>query len=95
MRRILICLLLLLCAALLMLGFPKAARRAGMPTEFIVYPQTGHNPTIPKLQKESAARNLAWFEFWLLDRECKVGDDGKRYLRWRQMKTLSAPLSSS
>lgn len=78
-------------AALLMLGFPKAARRAGMPTEFIVYPQTGHNPTIPQLQEESAARNLAWFEFWLLDRECTAGDDGKRYQRWRQMKTPSAP----
>ncbi|HEY0685584.1 MAG TPA: prolyl oligopeptidase family serine peptidase [Steroidobacter sp.] len=76
-------------AALLMLGFPKAARRAGMPTEFIVYPQTGHNLTIPKLQKESAAHNLAWFEFWLLDREHSESDS-PRHMRWREMKARAA-----
>lgn len=76
-------------AALLMLGFPKAARRAGMPTEFMVYPQTGHNLTMPKLQKQSAAHNLAWFEFWLLDQECSDVGDIERYRRWREMKASS------
>jgi dipeptidyl aminopeptidase/acylaminoacyl peptidase len=52
-------------AGLLMLGFPKAAARAGMPTEFVVYPRTGHNLAIPSLMRESARRNLAWFELWL------------------------------
>jgi dipeptidyl aminopeptidase/acylaminoacyl peptidase len=77
-------------AALLMLGFPKAARRAGVPTEFIIYPQTGHNLTIPKLQKESAVRNLSWFEFWLLDRDCPDRGECTRYTRWREMKTRAA-----
>ena len=53
-------------AALLMLGFPKAALRAGMPAQFIVYPQTGHNIAIPSLQREAAHRNLEWFKSWLL-----------------------------
>ena len=48
-----------------MLGYPKAAMTAGMPTEFIVYPKTGHNILLPKLQKESAERNLDWFLRWL------------------------------
>jgi hypothetical protein len=52
-------------AGLLMLGFPKAATRAGMPTEFVVYPRTGHNLAIPSLMRESARRNLEWFERWL------------------------------
>ncbi len=56
-------------AAIHMLGFPKAARRAGMPTEFVVYPQTQHNLATPSLQQESASRNLEWLERWLL------GDD--------------------
>jgi dipeptidyl aminopeptidase/acylaminoacyl peptidase len=56
-------------AGLLMLGYPKAAARAGMPTEFIIYPQTGHNVSLPVLQREAAQRNLNWFEFWLLDRK--------------------------
>jgi dipeptidyl aminopeptidase/acylaminoacyl peptidase len=81
-------------AALLMLGFPKAARRAGMPAELIVYPQTGHNPTMPKLQKESAQRNLAWFEFWLLDRECPGGGDCTRYARWGKMRSHTSRTSS-
>lgn len=80
-------------AALLMLGFPKAARRAGVPTEFIVYPQTGHNPTMPKLQKESAERNLAWFEFWLLDRECPDSGDCTRYVRWEKMRSHASRTS--
>lgn len=54
-------------SALLMLGFPKAAARAGMPTEFVVYPRTGHNLAIPSLMRESARRNLAWFESRLLN----------------------------
>ncbi|MGH8177869.1 MAG: prolyl oligopeptidase family serine peptidase [Steroidobacter sp.] len=53
-------------AALYMLGFTKAASRAGMPTEFVVYPQTAHNIAMPKLQREAAERNLDWFRSWLL-----------------------------
>jgi dipeptidyl aminopeptidase/acylaminoacyl peptidase len=55
-------------AAIHMLGFPKAARRAGMPTEFVVYPKTQHNLATPRLQQESATRNLDWLERWLLGR---------------------------
>jgi dipeptidyl aminopeptidase/acylaminoacyl peptidase len=73
-------------AAILMLGFPKAARRAGMPTEFIVYPQTGHNLAIPRLQREAAQRNLDWFNFWLNDREDPDPNpaQAQQYLRWRE-----------
>jgi dipeptidyl aminopeptidase/acylaminoacyl peptidase len=53
-------------AALYMLGFPKAASRAGMPTEFVIYPQTAHNIAMPSLQREAAERNLEWFRRWLL-----------------------------
>lgn len=53
-------------AALLMLGFPKAALRAGAPAQFIVYPRTGHNLALPDLQEESARRNVEWFSRWLL-----------------------------
>ena len=56
-------------AGLLMLGYPKAAARAGMPTKFIIYPQTGHTIALPALQREAAQRNLNWFEFWLLGRD--------------------------
>jgi dipeptidyl aminopeptidase/acylaminoacyl peptidase len=70
-------------AALLMLGYPKAAARAGMPTEFIIYPQTGHNVVVPTLQREAAQRNLDWFEFWLLGREDALPSKATQYARWR------------
>jgi dipeptidyl aminopeptidase/acylaminoacyl peptidase len=72
--------------ALVMLGFPKAARRAGMPTEFVVYPKTGHNLAIPALQAESARRNLAWFEFWLRGRELPAAVEAEEYVRWRTLR---------
>lgn len=77
--------------ALYMLGFPKAAERFGIPAEFIVYPQTGHNITIPALQRESAERNLAWFEFWLTG--CASADPSReeRYRRWRGLRDSGQP----
>ena len=71
-------------AALHMLGYPKALRRAGAPTEFIVYPQTQHNLATPRLQRESAALNLDWFEFWLEDVEDPDPAKRAQYQRWRE-----------
>lgn len=72
--------------AVRMMGSPKAAQRAGMPTEFIVYPQTSHNIHVPSLQRESAERNLDWFNFWLLRREDSDADKAEQYERWRAMR---------
>lgn len=74
-----------------MMGYPKAAKYAGMPTEFIIYPKTGHNPTVPTIQQESAERNLDWFRFWLLDEEDPSPSKDAQYRRWRKMRdTLKA-----
>ncbi len=69
-----------------MLSYPKAAQSAGMPTEFIVYPKTGHNITIPRIQKESATRNLDWFRFWLKGEEDPDLAKAEQYVRWRTMR---------
>lgn len=71
--------------ALYMLGFPKAAERAGMPSELIVYPQTGHNIVIPALQRESAERNLAWFDFWLNGCASRDPEHEGWYRRWKAL----------
>lgn len=73
--------------ALYMLGFPKAAERAGIPAEFIVYPQTGHNVVIPALQRESAERNLAWFEFWLKGCVSAEAPHEEWYRRWTALRS--------
>jgi dipeptidyl aminopeptidase/acylaminoacyl peptidase len=79
--------------AIQMLGMKKAARHFGIPSELVVYPQTGHAMTIPRLQRECAERNLDWFLFWLLHEE---DDDSKKieqYRRWRSL--TSAPHTSA
>jgi dipeptidyl aminopeptidase/acylaminoacyl peptidase len=70
-------------AGLLMLGYPKAAARTGMPTELIIYPQTGHTIALPALQREAAQRNLDWFDFWLVGREDAAPSKAAQYARWR------------
>jgi dipeptidyl aminopeptidase/acylaminoacyl peptidase len=78
-----------MATALYMLGYPKAARRAGMPAEFIIYPKTGHNLAIPRLQREAAQRNLDWFEFWLKDRENADSQAASQYARWRKLRAVA------
>tara|TARA_R110000787_G_scaffold15402_4_gene47518 strand:+ start:13353 stop:15653 length:2301 start_codon:yes stop_codon:yes gene_type:complete len=73
-------------SAVPMLGYPKAARHAGMPSEYIVYPKTGHGMTIPRLRRESAERNLDWFRFWLKDEEDPDPSKAEQYNRWRTMR---------
>lgn len=75
-------------AALLMLGYPKAAARAGMPTELVVYPRTGHNITDLPLRREAAQRNVDWFEFWLLGREDASPSRAAQYARWRVARSI-------
>jgi hypothetical protein len=58
-----------------------------MPTEFIVYPKTQHNLASPGLQKESAIRNIDWFEFWLRGREDPAAAKVDQYRRWRAATT--------
>jgi dipeptidyl aminopeptidase/acylaminoacyl peptidase len=70
-------------AGLTMIGAAKASRRAGLPTEFIIYPNTGHNIGAPRLARESAIRNLDWFRFWLEGVEDPEPNKGAQYERWR------------
>jgi dipeptidyl aminopeptidase/acylaminoacyl peptidase len=72
--------------AVLMMTGPKAARHAGAPTEFIIYPRTGHNPHLPSIQRESAERNLEWFAFWLQGEELNASEKAEQYARWRALR---------
>ena len=76
-------------AAIMMFSYPKAARHFGAPSEFIVYPKTKHNPSLPSIQRESANRNLDWFAFWLSGKENPGDGKAEQYKRWEAMKTDS------
>jgi dipeptidyl aminopeptidase/acylaminoacyl peptidase len=70
-----------------MLGLGKASVAKGLPTESVSYPLTGHNPTSPKVQWDSAQRNADWFMFWLSDQERGNADAAVQYERWRAAKS--------
>ena len=72
--------------SIMMLGFPKAAQAAGMPSEYIIDPKTGHTITLPRLSKESATKNLDWFLFWLRGVEDPDPAKVEQYVRWREMR---------
>ncbi len=73
-------------AGLYMLGYAKAAERFGMPSEFVLYPDTGHNIFLPHLQREAAIRNLDWIDFWLAGREDPDPSRAEQYRRWRALR---------
>lgn len=74
--------------AVAMMGSPKAARRSGLPAEFVVYPMSGHNLVLPRLKRESAERNLDWFQFWLNGEEDPSPSKVEQYERWRKMRVM-------
>lgn len=74
-----------------MLAYGKAALHFGVAAETIMYPQTGHNITLPTLQKESAHRNLDWFRFWLQDFEDSAPGWKDQYERWRKLGARNTP----
>ncbi|WP_411818630.1 S9 family peptidase [Hyphococcus sp. DH-69] len=75
--------------AISMMGSPKAAHLAGMPTEFVVYPKIGHNVSEPTRKKEIAQRNLDWFLFWMLGIEGEGRAQHDQFERWREMRDES------
>ena len=74
--------------AITMMGGPKAATQAGVATEFVIYPQTGHNLRDPDLKRASAMRNLEWFLFWLKDQEQPDPTDEEQYDRWHILRVM-------
>ncbi|NHK29663.1 S9 family peptidase [Parvularcula flava] len=73
--------------AITMMGGPKAATQAGVATEFVIYPQSGHNLRDPELKRASAILNLEWFLFWLKGQEQPDSTDEEQYDRWNELRS--------
>jgi dipeptidyl aminopeptidase/acylaminoacyl peptidase len=76
--------------ALEMLGFAKVSRHFGLPTEYVIYPRTAHNPTSLLIQRESAVRNLDWFRFWLKGEGDPDPAKAEQYSRWNRLRNERA-----
>jgi dipeptidyl aminopeptidase/acylaminoacyl peptidase len=68
--------------------------RHGIPHEFIIYPNTGHNIASPTLQIESMNRNLDWFDYWMLGKQDPDPKKQNQYERWKKMTVEMEKLRS-
>ena len=45
----------------------QALRSRDIPTQLVVYPDEGHQLTVPSYLRDRLARNLAWYDLYLKD----------------------------
>ncbi|MBY8823318.1 Atxe2 family lasso peptide isopeptidase [Sphingomonas colocasiae] len=68
-----------------------ALRQAGKPVEMHVFPDEHHIKYQPAHRLAIYERNLAWFDFWLKDKEDPAPALSAQYRRWRAMKVQAGP----
>lgn len=61
-------------------------KRAGKPTEMIVYADELHNKYQPRHKRAVYERNLDWFRFWLTGEEDPTPGKSSQYERWRHYR---------
>ncbi len=66
--------------------FHIALRAHGVPSEYVAYPDETHSFSQPKHRLVSMARNLDWFDFWLLGQEDPDPAKREQYQRWQVMR---------
>ena len=62
----------------------QGLRYFNIPSEFIIYPRTGHGVSEPRLLEDSMSRNLTWFDYWLLGKAYPDASKQAQYDRWKQ-----------
>lgn len=66
--------------------FFRALRHFGVPSEWYVYPRSGHGWDEPLLQQDAFRRHIAWFDYWLLDSPHPDQEKQARYDAWKQQR---------
>ncbi|MCI0627433.1 MAG: S9 family peptidase [Acidobacteria bacterium] len=66
--------------------FFQGLKYFNIPSEFIVYPRTSHGIEEPLLREDSYKRNLAWFDYWLLDKPYPDPAKQVQYDGWKQQQ---------
>lgn len=61
-------------------------KRAGKPTEMVVFADELHIKYQPAHKRASYERNLDWYRFWLKDEEDGAPGKAEQYRRWRALR---------
>jgi len=64
----------------------KALKHHGIPVEWYIYLNEGHQKFQPRSKYLVYQRNLDWMKFWLKDEEDPDQSKADQYARWRQMR---------
>jgi dipeptidyl aminopeptidase/acylaminoacyl peptidase len=62
----------------------RALKHFGVPSEFYVYPRSGHGWEEPALIADSYRRNLDWLNYWVLDKPYRDPQKQAVYDAWKQ-----------
>jgi dipeptidyl aminopeptidase/acylaminoacyl peptidase len=65
----------------------KALKHYGVPVEWYVYLNEGHQKFQPQSKYRVYQRNLDWFNFWLQGKEDPDPGKAEQYARWREMRS--------
>ena len=62
----------------------RALKHFGVPSEFYVYPRSGHGWAEPALIADSYRRNIDWFNYWVLDKSYRDSKKQAAYDEWKR-----------
>jgi hypothetical protein len=69
----------------------QALQSLDIPSELVVY-AAGHGWTLPSQVKDSYERNIAWFDYWLLDKPYPDASRQVDYDSWKRSRATRAAL---
>jgi dipeptidyl aminopeptidase/acylaminoacyl peptidase len=62
----------------------RGLQHFGVPSEFLVYPRSGHGWDEPLLMKDAYRRHIAWFDYWIKDRPYPDREKQAEYDAWKR-----------
>jgi dipeptidyl aminopeptidase/acylaminoacyl peptidase len=65
-------------------AYYRGLRHFNLPSEFYVYPRSGHGWDEPKLMQDSFQRHVAWFDYWIKGKPYPDAKKQQTYDAWKQ-----------
>jgi dipeptidyl aminopeptidase/acylaminoacyl peptidase len=70
-------------------AYYRGLRHFNVPTEFYVYPRSGHGWDEPMLMQDAFHRHIAWFDYWIENKPYPDAKKQQHYDAWKQFRLRS------
>jgi dipeptidyl aminopeptidase/acylaminoacyl peptidase len=67
-------------------AYYRGLRHFNVPTEFYVYPRSGHGWDEPTLMQDAFHRHIAWFDYWIKNKPYPDSQKRQDYDVWKQLR---------